>query len=98
MTKTLPELIAELGDEAAAALFRTKLRTVQSWRRRERYPRPGKAKELVDLSDGRLSFAGIFGPEAEAIAISEAADQPQRSLGLVSPPVNPAGDSHLKSP
>ena len=60
MAMSLPELITELGDEAAADLFGVKLRTVQSWRRRERYPRAGQARLIVARSGGRTDFAGIF--------------------------------------
>lgn len=37
------------------------LRTVQSWRRRERMPRPEQAREIVKLAGGRVTFEGIYG-------------------------------------
>lgn len=68
---TLPQFIESVGDEAAARLFEAELRTVQSWRRRERLPRPEKAQRMVALSDGRLTMESIYvaaapaGPEVE---------------------------------
>lgn len=59
---TLSEFIVEIGDVAASRLFGVKLRTIQSWRRRERYPRPDQAHEIVRLAGGKVDYAGIFGP------------------------------------
>lgn len=57
---TLSDWIEDLGDAAAAELFGVTLRRVQSWRRGERLPRPGKAKDLIELSNGRLDYSGIY--------------------------------------
>ena len=57
---TLPEYIREVGDEAAARTFRAPLRTVQSWRRQERFPRLRRANEIVALTDGVVSLGGIY--------------------------------------
>jgi hypothetical protein len=56
----LPDYIKKHGDEKCAAIFRSKVRTVGSWRRRERYPRPEKAREMVIASEGELTMSGIF--------------------------------------
>lgn len=60
MNLSLPDFIAKLGDERAAELFDVKVRTVQSWRRRERYPRPDQARRIVAAAGGEVSYAGIF--------------------------------------
>lgn len=60
---SLPDYILKVGDEAAAASFGVKVRTVQSWRRRDRYPRVEQAREIVRLTRGEVDFSGIFGDE-----------------------------------
>lgn len=69
-TQTLPDFIAEIGDPEAARLFDAELRTVQAWRRRERFPRPEKAQQMVAVSGGRLTMDGIYGadPDRQAAA------------------------------
>ncbi len=62
MTMPLPDLIAEVGDAEFAQLLGAPIRTVQSWRRRERLPRPEQAREIVRLFGGRITFDGIYGP------------------------------------
>lgn len=59
--KTLPQFIADIGDAQAAALFDVKERTAMAWRLRERYPRPEKANEIVEKTEGEVSFEGIYG-------------------------------------
>ena len=54
----LPAYIEQIGDRAAAKLFDTELRTVQSWRRRERTPRKNKAKLIVEISP--VTYEGIY--------------------------------------
>lgn len=61
MKMTLPEFISELGDAEFARLVKAPIRTVQSWRRRERMPRPEQAREIIQLSDGRLDFEAVYG-------------------------------------
>lgn len=61
---TLPEFIERIGDEAAATLFEAKLRTVQSWRRRERFPRAEQARIIVQRAAGEVDYEGIFGAGA----------------------------------
>lgn len=63
MSTSLPDFIAALGDDKAAELFEVKVRTVQSWRRRERYPRADQARRIVAAAGGQISYAGIFGPD-----------------------------------
>lgn len=63
---TLTDLLIELGDSAAAELFGVKVRTIQSWRRGERYPRPEQAWVIVARSEGRVDYAGIYGPSTPA--------------------------------
>lgn len=64
MILLLPQLIAEIGDAEFAALHSIPVRTVQSWRRRERLPRPEQARAIVRLANGRISFDGIYGVPA----------------------------------
>lgn len=54
--------IKNIGDEAAAALFNVEVRTAASWRLGERHPRPKKAREIVLLTGGDVSFADIYEP------------------------------------
>jgi len=61
MKMTLPEFISEHGDAEFAALVEEPIRTVQSWRRRERMPRPGKARKIIRIANGRLDLASIYG-------------------------------------
>lgn len=58
---TLPQFIEQIGDIAAAKLFDTEIRTVQSWRRRERIPRKTKADLIVKLSP--VTYADIYSVE-----------------------------------
>lgn len=64
MSKSLPELIAELGDEKAAELLATNPRVTKSWRLRYRYPRREKAKEIIDILSnhplGPMTLEGIY--------------------------------------
>lgn len=57
---TLSEFIAQIGDAPAADLFGVTVRTAMSWRLGERVPRPGKAKEIVDLAGGDVTFHGCY--------------------------------------
>lgn len=61
MDKTLPQFIEEIGDEEAARIGGVTVRTAQSYRRRERYPRPDVAKRFVET--GGVSWEGIYKPE-----------------------------------
>lgn len=60
MKTSLPEYIARVGDVAAANLFGVKRRTVESWRRGERVPRPSQANKIVRLTGGEVDFSSIY--------------------------------------
>lgn len=71
MNKTLPDFITEIGDAEAARLFRSPMRTIQSWRRRERTPRPSQATMIIEASGGRVTYEGIYAQPADTAAASE---------------------------
>ena len=73
MTMQLPDLIAEIGDAEFGRLVGAPVRTVQSWRRRERLPRPEQARQIVRLAAGRISFEGIYGNPARGEEATHAA-------------------------
>lgn len=56
---TLPEYIRRVGIEQAAVLWDCKKRTVESWMRKERYPRPEQARVIVSKSP--VTMEGIYG-------------------------------------
>jgi DNA-binding transcriptional regulator YdaS (Cro superfamily) len=62
----LNKYIEAIGDAAAAELFGVKERTAASWRRGERRPRPEQAAVIVEASRGKVSYAEIYAPDAEA--------------------------------
>ena len=64
MGMSLPDFITEFGDAEFAEALGAPVRTVQSWRRRERLPRPEQAREIVRLGAGRIDFDGIYGESA----------------------------------
>lgn len=66
MRKTLPDYIAEIGDQAAAVKFCVSRRTIASWRRRERFPRRSKAAHIIAAAGGELSFESIYSAESSA--------------------------------
>lgn len=66
MKITLAEFISELGDAEFSRRLKTPIRTVQSWRRRERLPRPAQAQEIIELAAGRLDFESIYGQPTTA--------------------------------
>lgn len=57
----LTEYIELIGDEKAAAIWKVKPRTAQSWRLRERTPRPEQAEAIVATSP--VTYEGIYGPK-----------------------------------
>lgn len=57
---TLKDFIESLGPNEAARLFGVKRRTVDSWRRGERAPRPAKAKEIVNLTGGVVTLSDCY--------------------------------------
>lgn len=58
----LRDFLKELGDSEAADLLDVPQRTVASWRRGERIPRPHQAARIVRLTHGRVDYAGIYAP------------------------------------
>lgn len=54
--------LAETGDRQAAALLKVKERTVKSWRRGERMPRPEAARDIVTRIP--ITLADIYGNAA----------------------------------
>jgi hypothetical protein len=68
MSKSLPEFIEDVGTKEAARLFKVKERTAASWKRRERYPRPAKAPEIIAATRGVVDYRGIYGPADQQVA------------------------------
>lgn len=64
----LSTYIEKNGDAFCADLFGVPLRTVASWRRRERVPRPKKAAEIIDAAKGDIDIHGIYLPETSEAA------------------------------
>lgn len=56
----LKKYIQKQGDDKCAQLFNVKPRTVASWRRGERYPRPDQANLIVEATKGEVTLAGIY--------------------------------------
>ena len=91
MTISLPEFIADVGDEASAELFGVKLRTIQSWRRRERIPRPDQAQAMVLVAGGRLSLESIYVlPESAAVNDTDVDPDVDPDSDRIAPPVETA--------
>lgn len=65
MSIQLPDLIEKMGDAEFAKRLGVPLRTVQSWRRCERQPRPAQAHEIVRMADGLISLDGIYPPPGD---------------------------------
>ena len=61
---TLSDFIKLKGDPYCAILFGASERTVASWRRGENFPRAKKAQQIVTLTDGLVTMAGIYAPPA----------------------------------
>lgn len=57
---TLVDFITERGDEAAASLFKVTVRTAASWRRKERRPKPAKAREIERTTGGLVSMQEVY--------------------------------------
>lgn len=55
----LPDYIKQVGDERFARQFKVNKRTVRSWRRMERRPRPETAQEIVEKTP--VTMEGIYG-------------------------------------
>jgi len=55
----LPDYIDQIGIKRFAKQFKVKPRTVSSWKRMERRPRPEKAQEIVEKTP--VTMEGIYG-------------------------------------
>ena len=55
----LQDYIQTVGVERFAKQFKVKPRTVKSWVRMERYPRPATAQEIVEKTP--VTMEGIYG-------------------------------------
>jgi hypothetical protein len=58
------EFIRLHGDEACAVRWGVQTRTVASWRRHERMPRPAQARRIVSETAGMVSMQDIYGVAA----------------------------------
>lgn len=67
---TLVEFIQKKGDAACAELFGVKLRTIGSWRRLERMPRPAQARRIVEVTGGAVSMAGIYAAAERGLEVA----------------------------
>ncbi len=79
---TLKEFLEIVGDETAADIIGVTKRAVASWRRGERYPRPGMANRIISISRqhpaGPIDHAGIYGARPNSDS-----DATGRSLGTL---------------
>lgn len=66
---TLPEYIAQMGDEKAGRLFGVETRTAMSWRLRSRIPRPKQAEVIVDRCP--VTMEGIYSPDIKPVKLTE---------------------------
>lgn len=55
----LPDYIKQIGISRFAKQFKLKPRTVLSWQRMERRPRPGVAQKIVEKTP--VTMEGIYG-------------------------------------
>jgi DNA-binding transcriptional regulator YdaS (Cro superfamily) len=58
---SFPEYIRKHTPQKCAKLFNVKERTAFSWMRRERYPTPTKAHEIVAAAKGEVTMQDIYG-------------------------------------
>jgi hypothetical protein len=59
----LSQYIEKHGNETCAERFGVSLHTIKSWRwsgKSSRKPRPDKANEIVAITGGEVSLAGIY--------------------------------------
>ena len=59
---SLSEYIQKVGPQVAADRWGMKVRTVESWKRHERYPRPEQARVIV--ANSPVTMDGIYGERA----------------------------------
>lgn len=60
----LPSFIDELGISEAAKVLKTSYSAAAMWRRRERVPRPEKARDIEKRTKGRVTVAEIYALKA----------------------------------
>lgn len=60
----LPSFIRSLGVDKAAEVLDESPRAVKAWLYGERVPRKQTAQKIVKRSEGKVSFAGIYGVRA----------------------------------
>ena len=54
--------IQRTSDAHAAQLFQVSERTASSWRRLERAPSPMQSQKIIELTEGRVTWEGIYMP------------------------------------
>ena len=54
--------IKKMSDSHAAQLFNVSERTASSWRRLERAPSPMQSQKIIDLTQGQVTWEGIYKP------------------------------------
>ena len=59
----LSDYITQHGDSECSKRFGVKERTVASWRRGERTPRPAQARKIISGSGGDVSMSDIYAAE-----------------------------------
>ncbi|MCJ8268185.1 MAG: hypothetical protein MJK04_02175 [Psychrosphaera sp.] len=57
--------IQKQTDEVAAKFFGVKKRTVSSWRRLERAPAPSQSLNIIEKTDCKIDWKGIYHPYAK---------------------------------
>lgn len=55
------QFLKKIGDERAAELFDVTPRAAMSWRLNDRTPRPAKAKQIVERTNGKIKLTDIYG-------------------------------------
>lgn len=58
----IQDYIATIGDRAAAELFGITERAAESYRLGTRKPRPEVAQRIVDKTNGKVDWEGIYAP------------------------------------
>lgn len=57
---TMKEYLEMIGDRAMAQRLGVSRRAVQSWRLGDRTPRPNMARRIIEVSEGKLDYSGIY--------------------------------------
>lgn len=56
----LPDYLKTIGEPAAVALFGVSKYTVRSWRYGWRKPSPTMAQRIIDRTNGKVGWGGIY--------------------------------------